>query len=69
MKSLISYNGEVMNEFKKYGKIVLFYCVLIPFAFLWDVLFGAVELLYKGCTWVDRAGGEIIEDLKDYLQR
>ena len=57
------------NKYKRYGKLAVFYGVVVPMAFIWDVVFGAVELIHKGCKWIDRQGENVIEDLKDYLTR
>lgn len=51
----------------KYVKLAVFWLLVVPMAFLWDCLFGLFGLLNKGMIYVDKKGGEVLEDIKDRL--
>jgi len=40
-------------------KIIL----LTPIVLIWDVIYFVIEKLYKGATWIDKNGGNLIEDI------
>ena len=49
-------------------KIFVFYLFVIPVAVVWDILYGTVDLLHKGMTWVDEKGDDLLLDLKDRIE-
>ena len=53
----------------RYVKLVLLYGIVVPVAFVWDVFFTVIDYVHKGCTWVDKKGEAIIDDLQDELRK
>lgn len=48
-------------------KRIVFLCLFVPIAFLWDMVYLLVKSLYDLMTVVDKKGGDWLEKLRVYL--
>lgn len=49
-------------------KLILFYTIGAPIALIWDLLFVAIQYLYKGMSWLDVKGGDYFEKIKQHCE-
>ena len=44
------------------------YSLIVPLALLWDLVYGAMGLLYNGMTYIDDVGGQKLNEISERVR-